>query len=500
MVDFCKGGVRLSLSDSVNSLSVLDFIGLSYGNLKSVEREHIILLEVVMKGRSFGAVLGVSVIFLFSTYSFAQEASQPQQQIQPKEETPKEESPKFGFGFSFGTVVINGITYFQIKGQPEFSLGKFSVGLDINLEFDGSWNLRTSEWNSWQAILSKVRYLRWGDKRDKPVYVKIGQIENATIGYGFIMHNYNNNLNYPNVKKFGVAFDLDLDYFGVETFVDNIFDFDIMGFRAFARPLYGTGIFILDTLEVGSSLVVDIDPLNPPPPSESPYQFSDSPDSTNKVFVFGSDVGLLVFDLGPVFKMRWYSDFAYIFGKNFGAATGFFGNILSFIPYKLEVRYLQPRFLPTFFDALYESERMMFVAGEYLSKYDSLELISNSYFGWSFSSGVDFEDAVSLSLCLSDSFDETTYPTMRVDLHIDRDLAKVVEIDFTYERKNIREFKDIYTTESVDAIVLGKLSYKVSEKVNLVITYRRTFDWFDEGGQKVLKPLESTSITTEIYF
>ena len=436
------------------------------------------------------------LILALVSFSFGQEGDN---QTSQNQQSQSDSSLGFGFGFSFGTVVINGVTYFQVKGQPDLSFGKFGVGLDINFEFDGKWNLRTSEWNSWQAILSKIKYLRWGTKGDKPVYFKIGQIDDATLGHGFIMYGYNNNMNFPNVKKFGIAFDLDLDYVGFESFVDNVFDFDILGLRGFVRPLFGSGIFLLDSLKIGASFAADLDPFNPIPPSDSPYQFSDS-DFTNRIFIFGADLELPLISLDPVFNLVWYVDFASILGKGTGEATGFQGKILSFIPYKLEIRYLQPNFLPSFFDSLYEAERYVVVSNTYVSKYDRLDYITNSYFGWFFYSGVSFEKAVDLFVNVEDSFDDTTYPTMRLVFRLDRSLTKVVGVDFIYERKNIKEFKDIYTTESTDAVILSKISYKVSDMVVLVLNYRRTFDWFDKGGQKVLKPLESTSISTEISF
>ncbi|MGC8870348.1 MAG: hypothetical protein ACP5PT_04575 [Brevinematia bacterium] len=443
-------------------------------------------------------IVVVAMLLILSSFAVAQE------NITNSDNTSSstsDESPKFGFGFSFGTVVINGVTYFQIKGQPDFSFGKLGIGLDINFEFDGDWKLRATEWNSWQAILSKIKYIRWGLKGEKPVYFKIGQIEDATIGNGFIMYNYANNLGYPSVKKFGIAFDLDLDYGGFESFVDNIFDFDIIGLRGFARPLYGSQIFLLDGLEVGASIVADLDPFNPAPPTNSPYSFSDSDVSKGReIYIAGADLGLPIVQLDPVFDMRWYADFAYIFNKGSGEATGLTGSVLSFLPYTFEIRYLQPKFLPSFFDPLYESERYLVVSNTYISKYDLLDNITNSYFGWFFSSGVSFENIVSFSIDLQDSFDDTTYPEMRVKFHLDKEVTKIVAFDFTYDRKNIREFKDIYTTESVDATISSRLYYKVSDMVGIVVNYTRTFGWSEENGVMVLKPLESTTISTEISF
>jgi len=446
------------------------------------------------------------LILIFSILSFSAVISAfgedgQSNQTQSSESKSSEGGPSFGFGFSFGTVVINGVTYFQIKGQPDFSIGLFGMGLDVNLEFDGNWKLRESEWNSWQAILSKIRYIRWAYKGAKPLYIKIGQIEDATIGNGFIMWNYANNLNYPNMKKLGIAFDLDLGYGGFESFVDNIFDVDIIGLRGFARPLYGTDIFLLKELEVGASIVGDTDPFNPAP-TNSPYDFSDSELSKGReIYIAGADLGLPIINLSPIFDLKWFADFAYIFNKGTGESTGFKGTIISLIPYRFEVRYLQPKFMPSFFDTLYDSERyVMLSPSNALSKYDLLDNITNSYAGFLFTTGVSFDTNISLLVTIDDSFDDTSYPHMVLKFHIDRALTKIFNFDFVYDRKNIKEWKDIYTTESTDAVINAKLSYKVSEMVNIVVLYTRSFDWFEENGQMVLKPLESTSVSTEIQF
>ncbi len=434
-------------------------------------------------------------------FSFSEEVSgEVSQASQQSSQQSSGEGPDFGFGLSFGTVVINGQTYFQIKGQPDFSFGLFGVGLDVNFEFDSSWSLRTTEWNSVQAVLSKIRYLRWGNKGTKPVYAKIGQIADATIGNGFIMWNYANNVNYPNIKKLGIALDLDFDYVGIETFVDNIWDFDIIATRLFARPLFGSQIPVIDMLELGGSFVADLDPLNPIPPTNSPYQFSDDPNS-KPVFEVGTDLRVPLVNLQPVFNMVFFGDFAYILNKGTGESIGFFGNVVSLVPYRFEVRFLQPKFLPSFFDSLYDLQKYRIVGSNtYVTKYDDLDNITNSYAGWFFSSGVSFEKAVSLLVTIEDSFDDTTYPRLLLRFSIDKELSKMVGFDFIYDRRNIRELRDIYTTESTDAIVNARLTYKVSDNVNLIVNYTRSFDWFEENGQKVLKPLENTTISTEISF
>jgi hypothetical protein len=157
--------------------------------------------------------------------------------------------------------------------------------------------------------------------------------------------------------------------------------------------------------------------------------------------------------------------------------------------------------MPSFFDTLYDSERyVMLSPSNALSKYDLLDNITNSYAGFLFTTGVSFDTNISLLVTIDDSFDDTSYPHMVLKFHIDRALTKIFNFDFVYDRKNIKEWKDIYTTESTDAVINAKLSYKISEMVNIVVLYTRSFDWFEENGQMVLKPLESTSVSTEIQF
>jgi hypothetical protein len=115
--------------------------------------------------------------------------------------------PSFGMGLEFGTVTINGTNYNTIHLQPDLKIGKFGIGLDVNFEFDADGRFRSEDWTGWQNILSKIMYLRWGQKFDKPVYVKIGNIDDFTIGHGLIMYRYSNMLNYPGTKTLGLAFD-----------------------------------------------------------------------------------------------------------------------------------------------------------------------------------------------------------------------------------------------------------------------------------------------------
>ena len=55
------------------------------------------------------------------------------------------------------------------------------------------------------SILRKIYYVRYGRPNDA-VYVKIGALDNVTLGYGLIMDTYRNTLHYPGIKKTGLQF------------------------------------------------------------------------------------------------------------------------------------------------------------------------------------------------------------------------------------------------------------------------------------------------------
>ena len=284
-----------------------------------------------MKNKVFGIIAFIALALL-SNLSYAQSTNGT---------TPPATggSPAFTTGLQFGSMMINGTNYNAIRLQPDLNLGKFGVGLDLNFEFDANGNFRMAEWSTWQSILSKILYIRWGTKAGlnpttDPVYAKIGSINDFTLGHGLVVYRYSNMLNYPDIKKMGLAFDLDLGYVGFESVVGNIFDWDLLGMRIFGRPLYQSGIPMLDTLTVGATWVADLDPNDPVPSAATPYDFADDPTSI-PMSVYDFDASLIVF-ANPIIEMLTYLDIVGISGKGSGEFVGALGKIISLIPYRFE--------------------------------------------------------------------------------------------------------------------------------------------------------------------
>lgn len=430
-------------------------------------------------------------VFCFTTILQAQDMSStdtPQVDTSAVAQEVAANLPSFGMGLEFGTVTIDSVTYNTIHLQPDFHIGKFGVGLDLNFEFDGDFNLRKDDWTGWQNILAKIMYISWGSKFDKPVYAKIGNINDFTIGHGLIMYRYSNMLNYPASKNLGAAFDLDLGVFGLETMMGSL-NFDVFGFRAFGRPLYNTKIPIVKSLEVGASLVMDVNPY-----ALAGTATNSLPAATN-VYVYGGDLSAIVLDNGLV-TMKTYLDFIGISGFGSGEVLGVAGKIVKAVPYRFEVRYNQPHFMFTYFDQFYDATRA--------TKLASLDAITNGYAGMYFSSGIGLFpdektkiDRLVWSLSVEDSFSDEILPTMTMDLILTKALLKKFALDFTFVRKNIYYFSDIFKSADEDMILMLNLQYYISDNLSLVVDYKRTFELAADG---TVQPFTSTSISTKFSF
>jgi len=432
-----------------------------------------------MKGYTYLLVLWLSI---GSIALWADETNQPV----PQKDPPSSTSSPFKFGFQVGNMTIDGTNYLSLRLQPDLSIGKFGIGLDLNLEFDPQWNFRTSEWNTWQAVLSKILYVRYGVKGD-PFYIKVGNIDDFTLGNGWIMRRFSNMRDFPAIKKLGLALDGDFKIAGFESAVDNIWDWDIMGLRAYVRPLKPTKLFLLENLEIGGTVAADLDPGNPTPPADKPYQFMDSHQPA--VTVVGLDVGLPIVE-APFFHLKTYVDGGYIVGKGTGEAAGLRGDIVSIIPYRLELRVLQPRFVPVYFDSYYESVRS--------TKYDSLDSLTNHSMGWAFTSGVQLmQGALFFDFTIEDDLSDASKPTLNLTLGASREVLKIFDVQAQWTRQNIAEWNDVFKYESEDSQLGLSINYYASENLILNLEYKRTFK-IDENG--AIQSLTTTSISTKVTF
>ncbi|HTX72538.1 MAG TPA: FecR domain-containing protein [Rectinemataceae bacterium] len=295
-------------------------------------------------------------------------------------------------GFELGSVTIDNTTYSKVVVQPNLQFGKLKLGLYLPVIyssdlFDPSdwyhpagndeWDFGSGYWGRDNAkgakdfatdLALKIKYLEYGEQFKDPFFLKVGNLEDLTIGHGLIMRNYANDSEFPAVRRVGVNVGYDAGGGGFEALTNDLADPTIFGARLYVRPVPSF------KLALGVSGVIDT----------APGADVQGNDVANNLMLLGGavDLDLPIIQTDPL-AVRLFADggaaapyikqdtgsvssglkydIVYNDGtiKNWGAATGAMGNVL-FIDWRLEFRYFTGIFTPSLFDTTYDQKRAQY--------------------------------------------------------------------------------------------------------------------------------------------
>ncbi len=310
------------------------------------------------------------------------------------------------------------LTYAKAVFSPTFTIGKVKTALYLPVIYQGDM-FNQGEWyrpagnNEWsfgqdqhgqtnqladagRDLLLKIRYIEYGTQRD-PFFLKVGNLNDITLGHGLVMRNFANDADFPAVRHVGINIGADFKGGGFEAMVndvapdivgDSLNPPDIMGLRLYFRPIPSL------RLAIGISGVVDMNPARDYVDPANGVVTPDPDAAGNPIFLYpGVDLdmpfvetnsfGLVAFAdvaaLAPYFrtvpiepayagiatgfvKNAVYDKSAQVPLKNWGSAAGIFGNlIIPGLTYRVEFRYYTGAFQPTFYGAGYERGRSQYV-------------------------------------------------------------------------------------------------------------------------------------------
>jgi len=385
------------------------------------------------------------------------------------------------FDGGFGVTWIDGKSYTTFTIAPELSIGKFGAGLNLELLFDNNngFKFRKVGWEKGAGALRMIRYLRWGVKHD-PLYIRIGSLQSATIGHGFIMGYYSNAANYDS-RKIGLEFDVDFDRIGFESVTSNLGNLEVLGGRLYYRPLLSTNIPIIKNFEVGASYITDMNPDN-------------RTKTDDGIQEWGVDIGLPIIQT-QLFNTTIYADYAKIPNFGDGKAVGVMGgmpNLLGLIGInaKYEYRFLNDQFLPNYFNMLYELERNLLPA-EYYSTYQpgtiplytKKEILgmakkTNGIFG-------ELSGHILGKILLLGNFQKATDIERSGILHLEArsaDLIPGVQLRYTYDKVGIETFKDARTLD-YRSVAVGEIGYRAYQFILVGLQWRWNFIYDEEKGE-----------------
>jgi hypothetical protein len=409
-------------------------------------------------------------------------------------------------GFDFGLNIGIGadsffidsqyVTYQKITLSPDLAFGKFGIGLELTLHYtfsdepgiepvkvEGDWTPGPGQ-TILDVYLPKFKYIRYGFKGD-PLYVKLGSIEDGTLGNGFIMNNYDNTLFLPGRRIFGLALDLDgalfkFPYVGLETFVGNVARFDVIGSRLYVRPLAFLNWPIIRNLQVGGTFAADTDPG---------LYTAGSPD-LEPVILYGADLRLPILT-SQIANLAVFSDMAFLSNNDsVGNMVGFGGRLFGFLLYGAQVRFLGEGFVPVYFDSTYDLFRK--------DQHDVATGIKPlaAYTGWLGSLGFSlFTDLLVFNVSVDGPFqssrDKTQYldwPHLFAQFIVGKGLIPNLSLEASYDKRSLGAdqgfFKDLFN--ATYAAIQGRLNYSIGAAVlSLVYSISKdpvTGDWVTHSG------------------
>lgn len=406
---------------------------------------------------------------------------------------------QFGFKMGLGVGVQsfgdldpisgNPIQYQDLAFTPELSFGPFGIGFALQLDYtfsgtDNSFQIRKADWVpdtvTFQTLaalyLPKIMYVRWGLPAD-PLYVKFGSFDDGTLGDGFIMGSYANTLFLPTSRHFGLQANLDgslfqFPYVGVQSVIGNIAVFDVLGGRAYVRPLVATNIPILNNIAFGVTAVVDTNPyldttsatVTPPAP----------------LSVLGADVQLPLVYVKDVVTLVSFADVATIQSTSWGGMIGFGGNLIDIFTYGAQLRFLGANFIPDYFGPTYDLLR-----DQQYNTITSGVASSPAMVGWEASLGTSFLDSkIIFNVSIDGPFaaapanptpDQALlyYPHLRGILSLAEGVVPGITFDFSYDKKAIASFADLISAQN--AAIQAQVNFQSGPAV-ISFVYKIVYD------------------------
>lgn len=420
------------------------------------------------------------IILLMILLSYEYSYSQYENLFQPKGS-----QVAGGIGLSW----IDGEPYYAFNFTPDIAVGKFGVGLDVNIRIDKNGNIRSEDFKDFSSYLALIKYVRYGYKGDD-LFIKLGGLDWVDLGYGNIISNYSNRTVYDN-RKIGLQFDFNATSYGMESIYSDFSGAGILGLRGYVKPLSNSALPIIKGLKVGASFVSDFNEYSGVTRAEydkTLYKVKKLNDE-GSLIVLGLDMGLPLFEFGIV-KSDLYSTYTKFlkFGDGANVGINFTFNFLNSLTMNVNFErwFNGDKFIPHYFDQFYEVDRFRTdtTTGKVFTKVFSLDSLKSVGNSWRGALGFNILNIIRIYGYYS-RFDEISN-SGRLQLHTDLspENSSIVARAF-YDKVNISEEKDIFTLDDRSTLTF-ELGYKPLPYIVTSIVYIWTFAPERDKDNKVL--------------
>ncbi len=384
--------------------------------------------------------------------------------------------------------VVEDKSYIIVGFKPFFRYEKFYAALDLEFAFDEEGSLKQDDWDNVRAILEKFSYIGYGEKGEDPFFLRLGLLDDITMGYGILVNHFRNDIYYPEIRKLGFYGGYDIGYNGFTGFMEDSIDIDLFGGRVFARPLFGvesnSPFHTVRKLEIGFGFVMDKDPLDQ---ETSGLTDDDSASETVKAYSLDLLVPLLE---RKNFTLENYVQYGDIVGIGAGLGYGFKGKIHKVLEYKAELSYSWGGFIPGYFSSFYLMRDVR------MSLYDTTKNADNG-FGYLLGMYANFlKKQLRMGIEFSDN--EAEKPKLLFYTFLKPKVLERLFLKFNYQRKEIAGLVDAFDTNKTgeNTLILLEIGYEITK--NAAISVRYILDYEEVNG--VVTENSLTEIQTNLLF
>jgi hypothetical protein len=399
---------------------------------------------------------------------------------------------------------IDGKLFYAFHLTPEISFDNWGAGLDLTVNFDQRGIFRKNDYSQFSDYLSIIRYVRYGQEND-PLFVRIGALDYYTLGHGSIINNYINSPTYD-ARKIGMAAKVDFGKFGLESIYSSFLQAGLFGVRGYYRPFQFTpeaNIPIIGGLEIGGTFATDF--------NDKAGTISGRYDRISRMFIsniddgsmkiVGLDVGAPLFNAG-LLGVSFYTDYSKIINFGSGIASGLkfdinaVGDIRGYA--KLERRFNFGKYLPSYFNSLYEIQRFQLdtVSGSFTGKALTLDSLTNPGNGYFMELGF----SVARLFYISGSYQGLDKDPKSGVFHIGSELNPEdgnLFVKVGYDKININSESDLFKLDN-RSYLYAECGYKLTPYITLSVLYNWTFAPLRDSDDDVINYLSQKRVEPRI--
>lgn len=451
----------------------------------------------------------------------------------------KSNSP-FRMETGLGISKVDSTNYYMLDLSPSYSTGKknwaLGVGINAPLRYRTSKiSFRSADYQSFTQVLSTVQsnYAYLFNTKAFSVVFNGGfsQISNATLGKGSIMYGYNNSPSYDN-RRNGISLDVAYNVSGylndnaasAKLFLSDITSGGIFGLGFEGSPLKVFGgkkgkidLPVLKDFNVGFNLASD---FNENAGIVRTNYSTDTTGGVTRYYQTGvEDVGAmslvnlygeLVLFGKKTFSAYVYGDYSKIvkFGSNAAAGLDLVARTednSNYFSLTFQRRYQQGKYLPTYFNGLYENDRFQLITSannltppQLISKaaqLDTVQELKGSIF-------LSAYGMIEKSFIAYATYQKIDKGDLGSEIYLVASLPNISDrfsIYAGYYKRRITDAKDIFTFND-NATFFGQASYILSDIIVLSLTYRQTFAAMRDADNNVIGYAPQKSFTPQVNF